>query len=143
MFRSQAVFLTLLYALTLHAAARLTGTHDFSAFRAAECQARSPVKTLHEARVERASGLIVCRFRADAFLHHMIRNLMGALIYVGAARQPVEWIGDLLRMRDRSGSAPTFAAAGLYLTAVEYPLRHNLPAASVPPMDELQRMTFP
>lgn len=110
------------------AAGILIGRHDFSSFRAAECQARSPVKELERLTVERRGKIVLLDFEADAFLHHMVRNIVGALVYVGAGRQPAEWVGKLLRARDRSLGAPTFDAAGLYLTGVDYPPRFALPA---------------
>ena len=102
------------------AAEILEGEHDFSAFRDAECQAKSPVRTLSRAGVERQGNLVVFTFRANAFLHHMVRNLVGTLVYVGAGRQPASWVGELLEKRDRRLAAPTFMADGLYLTHVEY-----------------------
>jgi len=110
------------------AAAHLVGTHDFSAFRAAECQAKTPVKTLATAEVRRVGELVRFDFAATAFLHHMVRNIIGALVYVGAGRQPPGWIDDVLRGRDRSRAAPTFAADGLYFTGVDYPPAHGLRA---------------
>ncbi len=83
------------------AARSLEGEHDFSAFRDSQCQARSPVRSVHEARVERAGSLVVFTVRANAFLHHMVRNFVGSLVYVGAGRQPVSWIAELLERRDR------------------------------------------
>ncbi|OIQ96736.1 tRNA pseudouridine synthase A [mine drainage metagenome] len=112
-----------------HACAQLIGEHDFSAFRAAECQAKSPVKTLHRAEVERRGDLLVFEFHADAFLHHMVRNLVGALVAVGKGRQSPEWIAELLAGRDRRRAAPTFSPAGLYLAGVEYESRWCLPGA--------------
>jgi len=106
----------------------LLGEHDFSAFRDSECQSRSPVRRMDEARIARHGNLVVFTFRANAFLHHMIRNLVGALVYVGSNRQPVGWIGELLAARDRRRAAPTFAAAGLYLAAIEYDPTFGLPA---------------
>lgn len=103
------------------------GTHDFSAFRAAECQAKTPVKTMLQAQVERAGDLFYFRFRADAFLQHMVRNLVGALVYVGCGRQAPEWIAALLTGRDRTRAAPTFAPDGLYLTAIEYDPQWQIP----------------
>lgn len=102
------------------AAALLRGEHDFSAFRAAECQAKSPVKTLHEAAVVRAGDLIVLDFAANGFLHHMIRNLVGSLVYVGKGSHPPEWMSTLLAGRDRRRAAPTFSPAGLYFSGVDY-----------------------
>jgi tRNA pseudouridine38-40 synthase len=102
------------------AAAALVGEADFSAFRDAQCQARSPVRIVHEARVERRGTLVVITIRANAFLHHMVRNIVGSLVYVGAGRQPASWIADLLGRRDRRLAAPTFAPDGLYLSGVAY-----------------------
>lgn len=113
----------------------LEGTHDFSAFRAAECQAASPVRSLHACRVEQRGRLIRFEFRANAFLHHMVRNLVGSLVYVGLRRQPPEWIGEVLAARERHRAAPTFAAAGLYLSAVEYDAALALPAGGTTPFE--------
>ncbi len=109
------------------ACARLVGEHDFSSFRAAGCQAKSPVKTLHELRVDALQGMIRFDFSADAFLHHMIRNLVGALVHVGAGRCDEAWVGELLAARDRRLAPPTFAADGLYFTGADYDARHALP----------------
>ena len=102
------------------AAAMLLGEHDFSAFRSAECQAKSPVKELREARIVRHGDLIVLDFAASAFLHHMVRNIVGALVYVGKGAHPPEWLAELLASRDRRQAAPTFAASGLYFAGVDY-----------------------
>ncbi len=112
------------------AAGRLLGRHDFSAFRAAECQAKTPVKELRLARIERRGDYLLCDFRADGFLHHMVRNLMGCLIQVGAGAQPPDWLREVLEGRDRSRAAPTFDAAGLYLTHIRYPAHFALPESS-------------
>ena len=109
------------------AAQALVGEHDFSAFRAAECQARTPVRAVQSIAVERADDQIDFVIRANAFLHHMVRNIVGSLIYVGSGRQPVDWIAQLLEMRDRTKAAPTFAAEGLYLEKVEYDAKWGLP----------------
>ena len=111
------------------AANRLLGEHDFSAFRAADCQARSPVKTMRRADVRRIGDMIVFDFEASAFLHHMVRNLVGSLVYVGQGKQPPEWMDDLLSSRDRTRAAPTFAADGLYLVGVRYEEHWGLPVA--------------
>ncbi|MBI4988068.1 MAG: tRNA pseudouridine(38-40) synthase TruA [Rhodocyclales bacterium] len=108
-------------------AALLAGEQDFSAFRAAECQAKSPVKTLHQADVRREGDYVIFDFRATAFLHHMVRNMVGALVYVGKAAQPPQWIAELIACRDRSHAAPTFSPNGLYLSGVEYEARWQLP----------------
>ena len=106
----------------------LVGEHDFSSFRAAECQAKTPVKTLARIAVARRGELIRFDCSANAFLHHMIRNIVGALVYVGAGRQPVEWIAELLAARDRTRGAPTFAAEGLYFRGADYDARFGFPA---------------
>lgn len=117
------------------AALLLEGTHDFSAFRAAECQAASPVRNLHSCLVERRGRFVRFQFRANAFLHHMVRNLVGSLIYVGLGRRSPEWIGEVLAARERSRAAPTFAAAGLYLSGVEYDAALTLPGGGVTPFE--------
>lgn len=102
------------------AAGLLLGEHDFSAFRSVECQAKSPVKVLRRAAVVRHGDMLVFDFEASAFLHHMVRNLVGALVYVGKGAHAPAWIGELLAGRDRARSAPTFAASGLYFAGVDY-----------------------
>jgi tRNA pseudouridine38-40 synthase len=110
------------------AATGLLGEHDFSAFRAAECQAKSPVKTLRELSVTRRGDLIRFEFAANAFLHHMVRNIVGSLVYIGSGQQPVDWIEEVLDSRDRTRAAPTFSPAGLYLAGVEYDAAWGLPS---------------
>lgn len=110
------------------AAQRLLGEHDFSAFRAADCQAKSPVKTMRQAEVRRCGEMIVFDFEAGAFLHHMVRNLVGSLVYIGQNKHPPEWMGQLLECRDRRQAAPTFSAAGLYLVGVNYEPHWGLPS---------------
>jgi tRNA pseudouridine38-40 synthase len=115
-------------AAAMHAAARhLVGTHDFSSFRAAECQARSPVKTISDLRVVRAGSIIRIDVSADAFLHHMVRNVVGALVAVGAGKRPPAWITELLEAADRTRGAPTFAPDGLYFLGASYDARLGLP----------------
>ena len=110
------------------AALLLVGEHDFSAFRSAECQAKSPVRTLHALDVQARGERIDFVLRANAFLHHMVRNIVGTLVYVGNGRQAPHWAGEVLASRDRSRAAPTFGAQGLYLERVEYAERWGLPA---------------
>ena len=109
------------------AAAALCGEHDFSAFRSAECQAKSPVRTLHSLSIERNGERIDFMFTANAFLHHMVRNLVGTLVYVGKGKHPPRWAREVLESRDRSLAAPTFAPEGLYLESVEYERHWGLP----------------
>ena len=110
-----------------HAASNLLGEHDFSAFRSAECQAKSPVKFLHRASVVRRGDVIVMDFEASAFLHHMVRNIVGALVHVGMGRHSPDWMSALLESRDRRLAAPTFAASGLYFAGVDYDPGFELP----------------
>jgi tRNA pseudouridine38-40 synthase len=118
---------------------RIAGEHDFSAFRDAQCQAKSPLRNLIEARVERRGNLLVFTFRANAFLHHMVRNIVGSLVYIGAGKHPPGWIAELLESRDRRRAAPTFAPDGLYLAGVEYDPAFGLPAfRAAAPFSDLQ-----
>jgi tRNA pseudouridine38-40 synthase len=112
------------------AAAHLIGEHDFSAFRAAECQAKSPVKDLRRIEIVRRGDFLLCDFVAGGFLHHMVRNLMGSLIHVGVGNAPPDWLGELLAARDRTRAAPTFMPDGLYLNRIRYPSRFDLPDTS-------------
>jgi tRNA pseudouridine38-40 synthase len=109
------------------AASVLEGEQDFSAFRSSECQAKSPMKTMYGIRIQRCEQLVIFDFRANAFLHHMVRNLVGSLVYVGAGRQDATWLRDVLASRNRALAAPTFSAAGLYLSAIEYDAKFGLP----------------
>jgi tRNA pseudouridine38-40 synthase len=117
------------------AASHLAGEHDFSAFRSSECQAKSPVRTLHALEIERRGDRVDFVVRANAFLHHMVRNLVGTLVYVGKGKHPPQWAGEVLESRDRARAAPTFGAAGLYLEKVEYEPRWNLPAQPARPLE--------
>lgn len=109
------------------AAAYLPGKHDFSAFRAASCQSKTPIRIFSEASVKREGNMIVFDFCANGFLHHMVRNLVGALVYIGKGAQPPSWMAELLASRDRARAAPTFTPDGLYLCGVSYPPHWPLP----------------
>jgi tRNA pseudouridine38-40 synthase len=109
------------------AAACLVGEHDFSAFRSSECQAKSPVRTLYGISIDKNHERIDIVVRANAFLHHMVRNLVGTLIYVGKGRHAPGWAKEVLDSRNRALAAPTFAPEGLYLEKVEYDARWGLP----------------
>lgn len=102
------------------AAAVLLGEHDFTSFRAAECQAKSPVRRIDSIRFTVRGNMIGIRFEANAFLQHMVRNLVGSLVYVGIGKKPVGWLADVLEARNRALSAPTYAPDGLYLVGVNY-----------------------
>ena len=106
------------------------GRHDFSSFRAAECQAKNPVKIMTRAEVRRFGDFVIFDFEADAFLHHMVRNLVGALVYVGKGALPASAMAELIGQRDRRRAPPTFMADGLYLVEVGYPFEFGLPSAS-------------
>jgi tRNA pseudouridine38-40 synthase len=105
----------------------LVGEHDFSAFRAAECQAKTPVRNVHAITIGQDADCVDFVIRANAFLQHMVRNIVGSLVYVGAGKRAPDWIAELLASRDRNKAAPTFAAEGLYLERIEYDARWGLP----------------
>ncbi|MNZ49951.1 tRNA pseudouridine synthase A [compost metagenome] len=109
------------------AAVALVGTHDFTSFRAVQCQAKSPVKTVHHLRVIEHGRFIVLDIRANAFLHHMVRNFAGVLMTIGAGERPVEWAREVLEARDRRSGGVTAHPYGLYLVRVEYPEEFELP----------------
>lgn len=104
----------------------LVGEHDFSAFRAAECQAKSPIKHMHQAEVRAQGRVLVFEFRANAFLHHQVRNMVGALVYIGKGKYSPEYIRELLQSRDRTKAPPTFSPAGLYLVGIGYEAKWGL-----------------
>ena len=103
------------------AALLLEGEHDFSSFRAAECQAKSPIKTLYSAKISGTPQFLKLDLHGNAFLHHMVRNIMGALVYVGSGRLSVSGFQTLIGERSRLKAPPTFMPDGLYLTGVDYP----------------------
>lgn len=112
----------------MHAASQaLVGEHDFSAYRAQGCQSKSPVRELHAIDVHREGDIVAVEVRANAFLHHMVRNIAGVLMRIGTGDRPVEWAGELLAGRDRTLAAATAPPQGLYLVAVEYPEEFGLP----------------
>jgi tRNA pseudouridine38-40 synthase len=109
------------------ACARLPGEHDFSAFRAAECQAKSPIKLMRHASIRQCGAMFVFDFAASAFLHHMVRNLVGTLVYIGKGAQAPGWVDELLQMKDRTLAAPTFSPDGLYFRGPVYEPHWGLP----------------
>ena len=109
------------------AARQVLGEHDFTSFRATACQALSPVKTLTRVQITRRGAYWRFDFEANAFLHHMIRNLMGCLLQIGQGMQPPSWMGEVLRARDRDAAAPTFSPAGLYFLGPVYQPHWGLP----------------
>lgn len=109
------------------AAQYLLGEHDFSSFRAAECQAKSPIKNLAQIEIQQQGELITLDLQADAFLYHMVRNIVGCLVYVGKGKHPPDWLAEVLASRERSLAAPTFAPDGLYLRSITYEAKWGLP----------------
>ena len=118
------------------AAACLIGEHDFTSFRAAQCQALSPVKHLRRIDIRRRGAYWRFDFEANAFLHHMIRNLMGCLVAVGQGLRPPDWMAEVLEARSREVAAPTFAPDGLYFLGPVYDAHWGLPV-NVPGIDWL------
>ena len=109
------------------AAKYLLGEHDFTSFRASACQALSPVKTLQRIEISRRGAYWRFEFEATAFLHHMIRNIMGCLLLVGQGKQAPEWMKDVLAALDRDAAAPTFSPDGLYFLGPRYAPHWGLP----------------
>lgn len=114
------------------AAALLVGQHDFSSFRAAQCQAKSPVKTLYAAELGGTPQLMTLDLHGNAFLHHMVRNIMGALVYVGNGRLSVAGFAELIEAKSRLKAPPTFMPDGLYFTGVDYPPEWGVATPPVP-----------
>lgn len=112
------------------AARQLVGEHDFTSFRASACQALSPVKNMLRIAISRRAAYWRFEFEANAFLHHMIRNIMGCLLYIGEQRQPPEWINTVLAAHDRDAAAPTFSPDGLYFLGPRYEPHWALPEDS-------------
>ena len=107
----------------------LVGERDFSSFRAAECQSSTPMRRLIEIGVERNGDVVEVTVRANAFLHHMVRNIAGSLLLVGGGDRPAGWLAEVLEARDRRLAGPTAAPHGLYFAGVEYPAGFGLPCA--------------
>jgi tRNA pseudouridine38-40 synthase len=110
------------------AAVALIGEHDFSSFRAAQCQSRTPLRNMHRIEVSRSGPLVVIDVTANAFLHHMVRNIAGVLMTIGMGDRPVEWCGEVLAARDRTKGGVTAPASGLYLMAIRYAPALELPS---------------
>ena len=109
------------------AASYLIGEHDFTSFRASQCQALSPVKTMLSINIAKRGAYWRIEFEANAFLHHMIRNVMGCLVEIGQGKKPPEWMLDVLAARDRRAAAPTFSPDGLYFLGPRYAPEWNMP----------------
>jgi tRNA pseudouridine38-40 synthase len=124
------VYRPLQLELMQQAAQQLIGEHDFTSFRASACQALSPVKHMLRIAISQRGAYWRFEFEANAFLHHMIRNIMGCLLYIGEQRQPVAWMQQVLRARDRDAAAPTFSPDGLYFLGPRYDPQWGLPEDS-------------
>lgn len=112
----------------------LVGEHDFTSFRATQCQAKSPVRRIEYLHLARRGDLIVLEIRANAFLHHMVRNIVGVLMQVGAGFKPATWVAEVLAAKDRSAGSVTAKPFGLYLVAVDYPADFGLPSCLPGPL---------
>ena len=111
----------------------LIGEHDFSAFRAAQCQSKTPFRYIRSIEIQRRQDFIMIEITANAFLYHMVRNIVGVLVDIGVGDAPVDWCRQVLASRDRRKAGITATAAGLYLVAVEYPGEFNLPVSAKGP----------
>ena len=116
------------------AARCLVGQHDFTSFRAVACQAKSPVRTVYRLEVARCGDMVYLDVEANAFLHHMVRNIAGVLMAVGRGDRPAEWVDEVLQYRDRSRGGVTAPAGGLYLVGVSYPPQYGVAAQGVVPV---------
>lgn len=116
------------------AAQCLLGENDFTSFRAVQCQSRTPWRNVMHINVARYGAYVVVDIKANAFVHHMVRNIVGSLLEVGAGHQPEGWIAELLAAKDRTLAAATAKAEGLYLVAVDYPARFALPQSHMGPL---------
>lgn len=114
--------------LMQQAAQALVGEHDFSAFRTVACQANSPMRNVHSIEIARAGDEVAIDIQANAFLHHMVRNIVGSLLPIGRGERPAEWLGELLHGRDRRRAGPTAPSAGLTFVGPRYPAEWQLPA---------------
>ena len=119
----------------MHIAAQcLVGEHDFSSFRASLCQSKTPFRQIHDVSLKRFGNFVMLDIRANAFLHHMVRNITGSLLEIGCSAKPVEWMRELLEAKDRKLAAATAKPNGLYLTQVYYEEKFALPEQSPGPL---------
>ena len=109
------------------AAEYLIGEHDFTSFRSSECQSKTPVKTMYSIEIISDEPWLYFKIKGNAFLHHMVRNLVGSFIQIGVGKQSANWMAEVLTAKDRSIAAPTFSPAGLYLAQIAYPEEFNIP----------------
>ncbi|MBB1477113.1 MULTISPECIES: tRNA pseudouridine(38-40) synthase TruA [Shewanella] len=119
----------------MHQAAQLfVGEHDFTSFRALHCQSKTPFRNVHQVNVTRQGMYIMVDIQANAFLHHMVRNIVGSLLQIGLGNQPIEWISELLALKNRKQAAATAKPNGLYLVDVTYPEQYQLPKLPLGPL---------
>ena len=109
------------------AAECLIGEHDFTSFRSSECQSKTPIKTMYSVDMFTDEPWLYFKIKGNAFLHHMVRNLVGSFIQIGVGKQSAEWMSEVLAAKDRSIAAPTFSPAGLYLAQIAYPEEFHIP----------------
>ena len=120
--------------VSMHKAAQhFLGEHDFTSFRAAGCQSKTAMRNVMHANVSRRGGFLIFDVKANAFLQHMVRNMMGTLLQVGRGDKDPAWVAELLSLQDRASAAPTAHPHGLYLVGVEYPKSCGLPSEFSPP----------
>lgn len=121
-------------SLMQQAAPALIGEHDFSAFRAIQCQSKTPFRNVHHLQLSRVGDYLVLDIKANAFLHHMVRNITGCLLEIGMGRKPVDWLTELLYSRNRNLAAATAKPGGLYLVDVDYPGHFAIPKPAPGPL---------
>jgi tRNA pseudouridine38-40 synthase len=115
------------------AAQYLLGEHDFTSFRSSQCQAKTPLKNLAQLDIRQQGDTLIFELTANAFLHHMVRNILGCLLYVGKGKHPPQWLREVLEGRDRKFAAPTFTPDGLYLRHITYDTKWGLPQGTMSP----------
>jgi tRNA pseudouridine38-40 synthase len=116
------------------AAQQLIGEHDFTSFRAVQCQSKTPFRNVHEVNVTRQGMYVMVDIKANAFLHHMVRNIVGSLLEIGLGNQPLTWMSELLALKDRNQAAATAKPNGLYLVDVTYPEEFAIPKLALGPL---------
>lgn len=109
------------------AANSLIGEHDFTSFRSAACQAKNPVRTVYSLEIKREGNYVILEIEANAFLHHMVRNIAGVLIKIGSCDEDISWAAEVLALKDRTKAAKTAAPDGLYLAMIQYPEKYGIP----------------
>jgi tRNA pseudouridine38-40 synthase len=116
------------------AAQFLVGENDFTSFRSVECQSNTPMRNVHHIQVSRVGDLVLIDIAANAFLHHMVRNIAGVLIAIGNGKKPISWVKEVLLAKDRRLGAETAPPYGLYLIQVEYPKEFGIPQTALGPL---------